>query len=61
MKTNGAVIYNGPSRINGDPIIAVLVFKSTNDKTGNMAQVHIIREDKHPIEALKDKSRLLFN
>jgi hypothetical protein len=54
MKANGAVIYNGPSRINGDPIIAVLVFKSTNGKTGNMAQVHIIREDKHPMEALRD-------
>ena len=53
---NGAVIYSGPSRINGDPILAVIVFKSDNEKTGNMAQVHIIREDKHPVEALRDNT-----
>jgi hypothetical protein len=50
---NGAVIYDGPSRIDGNPIIAVLVFKSDNGKTGNMGQVHIIRSDMHPIEILK--------
>ena len=55
-RANGAVIYNGPSRINGDPIIVVIVWRSTNKKTGDVAQVYIIREDKHPVEALRDNT-----
>ena len=55
-RANGAVIYNGPSRINGDPIIVVIVWRSTNKKPGDVAQVYIIREDKHPVEALRDNT-----
>lgn len=50
---SGAVLYRGPSLQDGAPIVAVVVFKSTNDKTGNMAQVYILREDMHPMDAIK--------
>jgi len=41
-KLKGAVIYDGPSRINGKPIVALLQYGSENDKTGNTPQVWIL-------------------
>ena len=53
---SGAVIYNGPSVIDGSPIVVVLTGirgSSSNPKTGRMVQSWILREDMHPVEALK--------
>ena len=57
MTTNkqlkSALIYRGPSELDGSPIIVIAVAKSNNGKTGNMVQTFIMREDVHPVEALK--------
>ncbi len=45
------IIYQGPSKIDGSPIIAVYINSSKNKKTGNMAQVYILRRDVDPITA----------
>jgi hypothetical protein len=54
-KFNGIELYNGPSMLDGSPIIAVLILKSMNSKTGDMMQLHIIRADMAPLMASKKK------
>tara|TARA_R110000787_G_scaffold26074_1_gene72998 strand:+ start:388 stop:1062 length:675 start_codon:yes stop_codon:yes gene_type:complete len=54
MKTKGYVVYEGPSAINGDPIVAILTLKSNNVKTGNMAQLWIMAKDTAPHIAKKE-------
>ena len=54
MKTKGYVVYEGPSAINGDPIVAILTLKSNNVKTGNMAQLWIMARDTAPHIAKKE-------
>lgn len=52
---NSFVVYEGPSRIDGAPIIVIATgFRddSSNSKTGAMIQTHIMRADMHPTEAL---------
>jgi hypothetical protein len=57
MKTpNSIVVYDGPSTIDGKPIIVVLTGladSSENAKTGNLVQSFIIRSDIAPTDALK--------
>lgn len=54
QKANGYIIYNGPSLLDGQPIIAVaMVGKSPNLKTGAMMQTYIIRSDIDPVSANK--------
>jgi len=48
----GFVIDRGISPIDGNPYVAVLVLRSANRKTGDMAQVFILRPDVHPLEAI---------
>ena len=49
----GAVIYHGPSAlVPTSPIIAVLVWRSANTKTGSMAQVFILPADQSPLDSL---------
>lgn len=53
---NGAIVYQGPSLLDGSPIVAIitgLANASANTKTGGMLQVYILRSDVHPMEALK--------
>lgn len=50
-KTHAAIVYRGPSLIDGSPIVVVFLPGSTNRKTGNMAQTYIIRDDMSPAEA----------
>ena len=52
-KIQNSIIYNGPSLIDGKPIIVVAIIKSGNSKTGNMIQTHIIRADINPLDASK--------
>ena len=51
-KVNGVVLYDGPSVLDGKPIVVVATLNSANAKTGNMVQTWIIRSDVHPLEAL---------
>ena len=53
-KPTGAVIYNGPSMLDGAPIVVIAIEGSTNRKTGNMVQTYIIRSDMSPIEAVNN-------
>lgn len=53
-KINGAIIYRGPSMLDGAPIVVVvtgLAKSSRNEKTGDMLQTWIVRDDVNPIEA----------
>jgi hypothetical protein len=52
-KPNGVVLYKGPSVLDGQPIILVATFKTSNEKTGSMIQTWIIREDMNPLDASK--------
>lgn len=55
----GVVFYEGPSEIDGQPIIGIATFNSKNDKTGNLVQTWILRADIHPNQAIdsgEDKS-----
>lgn len=50
-----AILYRGPSLIDGSPIVAIatgLDAKSANPKTGAMVQTWILRDDMHPVEAI---------
>ena len=49
-----AIIYSGPSLIDGKPIVAIAIAKSGNTKTGNMVQTYIILADINPLEASKN-------
>jgi hypothetical protein len=53
-KPTGYVVYDGPSLLDGSPIIAVVTginSKSDNAKTGAMPQMWILARDTHPITA----------
>jgi hypothetical protein len=47
----GYVIYKGPSLLDGAPIVVIATTKSKNEKTANMVQTWILREDVNPLEA----------
>lgn len=54
--SNGLILYEGPSKLDGNPIVVIAVGlknKSTNTKTGAMVQTYILRSDVSPIEAVK--------
>lgn len=44
----GVVIYQGPSLLTGEPIVAILTRRSSNRKTGDLPQVWILRADREP-------------
>ena len=55
-KTNGVILYQGASMIDGKPIVVIatgLNDASTNRKTGGMIQTHILRADVSPVDAVK--------
>lgn len=49
----GAIIYQGPSQLDGKPIVVIAVWQSKNSKTGAMLQTYILRSDIDPREANK--------
>ena len=52
---NGAIIYRGPSLLDGAPIVAIVIGLATdsaNVKTGAMLQSYILRDDMHPLDAI---------
>jgi len=53
---SGVVLYEGPSRIDGAPVVAIacrIADASSNAKTGAMVQTFIMRQDIAPHTALK--------
>jgi hypothetical protein len=50
-KPIGLVLYTGPSRLDGAPIVVVATLASKNVKTGNMVQTWILRADADPLAA----------
>ena len=48
-----AIIYNGPSLLDGQPIVVIATFSKRNKKTGTVLQTYILREDMNPLEASK--------
>lgn len=42
---SGSIIYRGPSKIDGKPIVCIYLPGSTNGKTGNMAQTYILADN----------------
>lgn len=48
---NGYVLYEGPSKLTGEPIVVIAIMESSNSKTGNMVQTYILRSDMDPREA----------
>ncbi len=53
-RPDGVVLYDGPSLIDGKPIILVATFRTANDKTGNLIQTWILRKNVHPVEAINN-------
>ena len=50
----GIVLYNGPSMLDGAPIIVILnAFRPRNRKTGDMLQTWILRKDEDPTQAVQ--------
>jgi hypothetical protein len=55
INPNGVIIYRGPSRLNGKPIVVVatgLKHNSENDKTGDMVQTFILADNEKPLLAI---------
>ena len=55
-RPRGFVFYEGPSQLDGAPIVAILTglaSGSTNGKTGHMLQTWILRSDVDPITAVR--------
>ena len=51
LAVRGAVLYEGPSKVDGEPIVAIMTYASSNEKTGDMPQVWILPRDIHPHQA----------
>ena len=47
------IIYNGPSLLDGKPIVAIATWSNRNTKTGAVLQTYILRSDINPLEASK--------
>ena len=50
---HNSIIYQGPSLLDGSPIVVIALAKSSNKKTGDMVQTYIIRSDMDPLKASK--------
>jgi hypothetical protein len=48
-----AIIYKGPSLLDGQPIVVIATYSNRNTKTGHVVQTYILRSDMNPLEASK--------
>ena len=48
-----AIIYNGPSLLDGQPIVVIATYSNRNTKTGHVVQTYILCRDINPLEASK--------
>jgi hypothetical protein len=51
---SGVIFYEGPSRLDGEPIVAIATEGSKNGKTGQLVQTWIMRSDVSPMAAIND-------
>lgn len=56
MKSKGFVLYEGPSMLTNEPIVAIATLRSANTKTGDMVQTWIMRSDMAPLQALDERA-----
>lgn len=49
---SGTILWEGPSELDGKPIVLIAIDHSSNSKTGDMVQTYILRSDIHPVEAM---------
>lgn len=49
----GCKVWEGPSRIDGSPIVVIATWGSENRKTGPMVQTWILRADVDPVQAIR--------
>ena len=56
-----AIIYKGPSLLDGKPIVAIATYSNRNTKTGHVVQTYILRSDINPLEASKTGARLILS
>jgi hypothetical protein len=52
-KPTGFILFEGPSILDGSPIVVISTLKTSNYKTGDMCQTWILRADINPVEASK--------
>lgn len=55
-RSNGIILFEGPSRLDGAPIVAIMTGTdrpSANRKTGPMIQTWILRADEEPTDAIR--------
>jgi hypothetical protein len=52
-RLKAAVIYRGPSLIDGAPIVVIATYTGANRKTGLVLQTYILRADMSPLKASK--------
>jgi len=50
-KPTGYIVYQGPSLLDGQPIVAIATMASRNVKTGSMVSIWIMRQDIDPVTA----------
>ena len=50
----GLVLWQGPSTLDGQPIVAVATLESDNSKTGDCVQTWFLRQDSLPTSAARD-------
>lgn len=48
-----AIIYKGPSLLDGQPIVVIATYSNRNKKTGHVVQTYILRDGINPLEASK--------
>ena len=48
-----AIIYNGPSLLDGQPIVVIATYSNRNKKTGHVVQTYILCSDINQLEASK--------
>jgi hypothetical protein len=51
----GKIIYDGPSLINGQPIVAIATVSLANRKVGHNLATYILARDVSPVEAVKSR------
>ena len=51
-KLRGTLLWEGPSLLNGEPIVAIATLKTSNRKTGDMIQTWILPQNMRPTDAV---------
>lgn len=52
QKPRGFIIYEGKSKLDGQPIVALATLSTNNRKTGDMIQTWILRADLNPVDTI---------